>query len=91
LGIVRGLVFGLIWQAGVLAATGQHQRAARLLGGVSAISQAMGFSPPAHSRADQAATIDAVCQSLGRPAFDAAWAEGERLSLDELVGYALEA
>jgi hypothetical protein len=51
----------------------------------------MGFSPPAHARAEQAATIDAVCQSLGRPAFEAAWAEGERLSLDELVGYALEA
>jgi tetratricopeptide (TPR) repeat protein len=91
LGIMRGVLFGLVWQAGALAATGQHERAARLLGGACAARDAMGFSAPVNLRADQEATIDLVRKSIGRLAFETAWADGERLSLDELVEYALEA
>jgi predicted ATPase len=90
LGIVRGVLIGLAWQAGLLAAKGQHEQAARMLGGVSAASRVMGFSPQTNLRADQEATVALVCEHLGRRAFEHAWAEGERLSLDELVEYALQ-
>jgi non-specific serine/threonine protein kinase len=89
LGIVRGMLFGLIWQAGLLAVKGQHAQAARMLGGVAAASRVMGFSPQGNLRADQEATITLICERLGRRAFEAAWSAGERLSLDELVEYAL--
>ncbi len=91
LGIMRGMLFGLVWQAGALAATGQHQQAARLLGGVSVTCRTTGFSLPPNFRADQEATIDIICERLGRVGFEAAWADGERLGLDELVEYALQA
>jgi tetratricopeptide (TPR) repeat protein len=74
------------------AAAGQDARAARLFGAAAALRQATGeWWVPLHApRADHRATVAAVRARLGNLAFDAAWAAGQAMTLEQAVADALE-
>jgi predicted ATPase/class 3 adenylate cyclase/DNA-binding CsgD family transcriptional regulator len=68
-------------------AEGNHRHAPRLFGAAEAIRAAMGVVRwPVYSRGYDAA-VALVRESLGDGDFDAAWAEGAALSIDEAIAY----
>jgi predicted ATPase len=72
-----------------LVAEGQLQGAARLLGAATAVRQAANAPVPPHYRADYEAIVASVRDPLGETAYSAHLAQGQRMSLDEAVAYAL--
>jgi hypothetical protein len=64
---------------------GQSERAARLLG----IAPAPGEAEPPWMRAEYIGLLSVVRSQLSEEAFARAWAEGEAMSLDKAVEYAL--
>jgi non-specific serine/threonine protein kinase len=72
-----------------LVAEGQLQRAARLLGAAITVRQAANAPVPPHYRADYEAIIASMRDSLGEAAYNAHLAQGQMMSLDEAVAYAL--
>lgn len=85
---VGGCLDGL---AQIAAAEGKPERAARLFGAADAITKATGEAVPLANRAEYAQIVEGVRDSLGKEAFEAAWDEGQAMSLDEAVAYGLEA
>ena len=89
-GVVRiGLAYTIEGLAGVEAARGRMERAARLLG-AAAVFRAGADAPPQsfltrHRDTDRAAIRDA----LGEEAFAAAWASGRCMPTDRIVAFAL--
>ena len=74
-----------MWQA-----SGWLEPAVRLLGAAARILDELAFSLWPHDRARLEELVTALRASLGEDAFAAAWAEGEAVSLDEAVAYAME-
>jgi predicted ATPase/class 3 adenylate cyclase len=66
-----------------------HQEAARLFGAAYAIRQRIQSVRFKIYDADYEASVAAVRESLGEADFGAAWAEGEALSTEEAIAYAL--
>jgi non-specific serine/threonine protein kinase len=85
-----GIAACLLGLAGVAGAQGQPERAARLCGAEQALRALLGtsriFDSAPHRRSLSAARI-----ALGEGRFEAVAAEGQALSLDEVVAYALTA
>lgn len=76
--------------AGVAVATGDQNRAARLLGAANALLDVIGVTRPAGSRsANHEAFLQAARSALGPRDFTAAWTEGEALTPAEMVAEAL--
>ena len=73
----------------VAAATRQAERAARLFGAAAAMRAELGASIPPNDREFNERHIAAASAQLGAAAFAAAWAEGEAMSPDEAIAYAL--
>jgi predicted ATPase len=75
--------------AGIAARRGHLERAARLAGWVNRRSGDVGIrlEPPDQAELDQA--IASARAALAPPAFAAAWAEGEAMSQDDAIDYAL--
>jgi predicted ATPase/class 3 adenylate cyclase/DNA-binding CsgD family transcriptional regulator len=74
--------------AGVLSAVGRGREAARLLGAADSIRNALLLKRFRVYDADHDNLVVALRSALGDDDFDAAWAEGHRLSMDEAVAYA---
>jgi len=76
--------------SGPVAARGDPERAAQLLGASGVLFKAMGFGP---QPADQP-KIDryeaAVREQLGEEAFKSAWEKGQDMSLEQAVSFALD-
>jgi DNA-binding CsgD family transcriptional regulator len=68
---------------------GAEEDAARLLGAAHAGRVTMGIRRNPDPIFDPEAVIASVRERLGTDAFDSAWAEGEALSLEEAVAYAM--
>jgi hypothetical protein len=85
---VAGCLDGL---AQIAAAEGRPERAARLFGAADAITNSTGEAVPLANRAEYAQIAEGVRDSLGKEAFEAAWDEGQAMSLEEAVAYGLEA
>jgi predicted ATPase/DNA-binding XRE family transcriptional regulator len=85
------LGFGLIRLSGALAALGQGERAARLCGAAEALREVTGISM--HSvgthRVLYERQVAALRERLDAETFEAAWAEGRAMTLEEAVGEAL--
>jgi predicted ATPase/DNA-binding CsgD family transcriptional regulator len=83
------IAFGLAAMAGPVGAKGQPERAARLLGASEALLEAMGvdFQPADRFAVDRYRV--AVRRQLDDATFEAAWAEGRAMSLEQAVAYAL--
>jgi non-specific serine/threonine protein kinase len=85
------LVLTLGELAGTNAALGQPARAARLFGAAEALRERTGVrlaSPADRAEADRRAAH--ACAALGASEFAAAWAAGQRMTLEEAVTYALD-
>lgn len=70
------------------ANAGNHQYAARLLGGADTMRQRMGHPRFPMYQAGYDATVAVKWEALGQNIFDAAWANGAALSTEEAIGYA---
>jgi predicted ATPase/DNA-binding XRE family transcriptional regulator/Tfp pilus assembly protein PilF len=73
----------------IAAATNDPRRAARLFGAGSALRAAFGSSQPPNDRQLNEQFIAIAREQLGSPGFDAAWAEGAAMSLEESIAHAL--
>ena len=67
----------------------QCRRAVRLWAGAYALRQAMDDPLPDSERARYEQNLSAVREKLGEATFRAVWDTGERLTLDEVIAYAL--
>jgi hypothetical protein len=75
--------------AGVAAGLGEWQRAARLLGATAGLLESMGGVLDPDWQADVDRYEAATRSTLGEEAFAEAWAEGQAMSLEQAVEYAL--
>ena len=67
---------------------GNHQHAARLFGAADAIRHQIGVVRFPVYQAGHDAAIESLRDALGEGAFDAAWAEGAALSIEQAIAYA---
>lgn len=86
---VEGQIWALDGFAGVAGVTHRYVQAARLFGAVEALSKAMGFAIPPLPQMVYAPMIDAARSQLGESKFDALWAEGRAMSLEQAIDLAL--
>jgi tetratricopeptide (TPR) repeat protein len=80
---------GLAGLAGPVSARGDPERAARLLGASEALLEAVGVSLQCGDQFEVDRYETAVREQLDKAAFEAAWAEGRAMSLEEALTYAL--
>jgi predicted ATPase len=78
----------LIGLAGAARLGGRHARAARLLGAGERLTVATAARPATFQAASPEPLIAATRLSLGDEPFAAAWAEGQRMTLDQAIAYA---
>jgi len=90
LGDEKYSAMNLAGMAGSVAAGGHPQAAARLLGAAEALLETLGILMQAGDWPDYERYVAAVRGQLDEATFDAAWAEGRAMSLDQAVSYALE-
>ena len=69
----------------VAVAQGRMERAARLCGTVAALREDRGWPLPPAKRAEHDRTVAAARGALGEEAFEAVWARGHALPLDEAL------
>ncbi len=75
--------------ARIAAATGQAERAARLLGATDAVHEALEFEPPLDLKARLARAAAEARTALGETAYAEAWAAGKALPIDEAIAEGL--
>jgi predicted ATPase/predicted Ser/Thr protein kinase len=90
LGDKKYSAMNLAGMAGSIAAQGDPQAAARLLGASAAQLETLGIVMHAGERPLLRQIEAAVREQLDEATFDAAWAEGRAMSLEQAVSYALE-
>ena len=85
----HGAAWCLAGLAALAEAAGHPEQAARLLGAAEPhlMAEALPLHPP--DAADRAGTLSRVRRRLGEPAFAAAWAAGQAMSLEQAVAAAL--
>jgi hypothetical protein len=86
-----GLLAALESLALAALAQGKKEHAARLLGGVEALREALGLPAPHWWRRPRARMGEAVRAACLDQEFAAAWAEGQAMALDDAIQCALEA
>jgi hypothetical protein len=84
LGSAEALIYILQGVAAVDVAQGRPERAARLLGAAGAAAHAIGVVLEPLELEVQQRTVAAATEALGEAAFGEAWAEGTRLTLDDV-------
>jgi non-specific serine/threonine protein kinase len=89
-----GMPWGVVECLELLAALGPWDggpdRAGRLFGAAAAVRARIGFGRPPSERAEYDQAIAAARHRLTDGAFDRAWAEGQALSLEQAVRFALD-
>jgi predicted ATPase len=80
----------LISAGHVVQRQGNPAQAARYFGAADALRAAIGLGIAPVERAEWEESITAARAALGEAAFAAAWAEGERMTLEEAINLALE-
>jgi predicted ATPase/transcriptional regulator with XRE-family HTH domain/Tfp pilus assembly protein PilF len=85
----QGIAECLVGLAGVARMHQQPERSARLLGATQALLNAIDGCLETTERALYEHNVTAVETVLGKEQFDAAWAIGRAMTLDEVVTYAL--
>jgi non-specific serine/threonine protein kinase len=83
------IAIGLAGLAGPVSARGEPERAARLLGASEALFETIGVGLQAGDQFEVEGYEAAVREQLDQAVFEAAWAEGRAMSLEEAVAYAL--
>ncbi len=77
--------------AGPVATGGDPQAAARLLGASEALLETLGIIIPASDWSTLDRSVELAREQLDEATFEAAWAEGRAMSLEQAISYALEA
>jgi len=90
LGNRDGVAENLAGLAEVASLTGQPKRAARLLGTVEAVREALNISLPPLHRAEYDRTVEGIRVQLDEAVFAAAWAQGRSMPLEQAIEEALE-
>ena len=83
-------VDALAYLASAVGASGHSKHAARLFGAAEVLYDTYGFSHQATDLPEWERSRDNVRQQLGEVTFETAWAEGQAMTLDEAIAYALE-
>ncbi len=86
----RDIASFLVTFAGSIAALGQLQRAARLIGASEAALEHMGAFHQPSDQPEIDRIIADVSAQLDEAAFESAWAEGRQMTLEQAVAEALE-
>jgi len=89
LGEIRSVAQGLEAFAALAIAQGQPTRAARLCGVAETLRQTIGAPLASADRADYDRTIGLARAGLDEKAFATAWAEGQAMTLEQTIAYAL--
>ena len=84
------LAIGLAFLSGPVAAQGDPTRAVQLLGASDALLDAMGLGPERSDKAEIDHIMNAVREQLDAESFNAAWENGQAMSLEQAVAFALE-
>jgi predicted ATPase/DNA-binding CsgD family transcriptional regulator len=82
-------LIGVAVLAGPTASKGQPERAARLLGASASLLEGMGVGLQAGDQFEIDRYIDAVRNELHPDIFNAAWREGQAMTLDDAIAYTL--
>jgi len=85
------LVYGLVGLAGIAARRGESERAARIFGAAEAMGEAASVTiafPPTRALYEQ--DLATVRARLDAQAFQASWAEGQAMTVQEAVAEALD-
>jgi hypothetical protein len=82
-------LIGMAVLAGPTASKGQPERAARLLGASASLLEEMVVGLQAGDQYEIDRYIDSVRNELHSNIFTAAWREGQAMTLDEAITYAL--
>lgn len=85
-----GIAQSLVGVASVAARVGQAERAARLAGAAHALFERIGAKLESMERAVYDAAVATARAGLSEAAFAAAWNEGQTMTLEEAVAYALQ-
>lgn len=85
-----GVVFSLEGMAGLYAAVGKPEQAARLIGWADAVRQKIDDIRPKLEQARVDKIIAACLAKLGEVAFSDAYDEGQKMTLEEAVAYVLD-
>lgn len=91
LGHPRGVAAALMGFVQLALALNQPRRALRLAGEAEAIYQAAGAPLPPRDQANFERKVGAARKRLPQAEGETAWAEGQAMSLQQAVAYALEA
>jgi non-specific serine/threonine protein kinase len=86
LGDKIGTALNLEGLAGVYTLQGEPERAARMLGAADAFRRAINAPRQSSDRADFQRSVAAARTAMGDKAFEAAWAEGQALTLEQAIG-----
>src|SRR5262249_29204402 len=90
----HGVAWGIVESLELLAKVENRrllrERATRLFGAAEALRHGISFRRPPTEHADYDESVSAACSVLGEPAFETAWAEGQAMTLEQAVAYALE-
>jgi non-specific serine/threonine protein kinase len=86
-----GLVQCLMPLAAIAAIEGEPRRAAKILGAIDRLLDALNATQPPIFRADHAPSLKAARRALDEKSFAASFAEGRELSNKEIVEFALSA
>ncbi len=84
-------IAGIAGMAGVAVGVGRAERATRLLGAAQVLLDSIGVMLDPDDRADNQRSEVAARTELGEEAFARIYAEGQAMSLEQAVEYALEA
>jgi hypothetical protein len=76
--------------AAVHSLQSEHRRAARIYGAAEALRETIGAPVNISLRPDYDYRVADSCRALGAMEFEAIWAEGRAMSLDQTVAFALE-
>jgi predicted ATPase/class 3 adenylate cyclase/Tfp pilus assembly protein PilF len=87
----KGTVWNLEGLAGVAVLQGNYRRAARLFGGAEAVRAAADAAVVSNEPELLQGLIGLARDAVGEAVFTAEWGEGQRMSLDQLLDYALQA
>ena len=76
--------------AAIIALQGQNIRAVKLWGASAMLSDMIGFRRPANEDTQYNSDLHGARTTLGQNEFDLAWAEGQAMTWQQAVAYALE-
>jgi tetratricopeptide (TPR) repeat protein len=88
--IIIGVIFSLEVMAGLFVALEKYTIAARLIGCTNFIRTRIGDERPRFEQADVDKSMASCLANMGEIAFSDAYNEGQKMTLDEAVAYALK-